>query len=128
MSKKEGKFKRKCALETCRKEFTTDDARKVYHSRMCGRKKRSKRWYNAAAAALRSLRSGSKLKSVISVHGGNRAVVGGSKARKVKATRKAHKARPKARKMSKPHVKAKVKRVRKPKPAPAPVSVTTYPE
>jgi hypothetical protein len=51
-----GKFERKCALKSCRKPFRTDDERKIYHSRACGNKERSKRWYQAAAEALRSLR------------------------------------------------------------------------
>jgi hypothetical protein len=51
-----GKYERKCALKTCRKPFKTDDARKLYHSRACGNKERSKRWYHAAAQALRNLR------------------------------------------------------------------------
>lgn len=51
-----GAFLRKCALESCRKPFRTDDKRKRYHSRACGNKQRSKRWYAAAAAALRKLR------------------------------------------------------------------------
>jgi hypothetical protein len=48
-----GKYSRKCALESCRKPFRTDDPRKRYHSRACGNKFRSKRWFARAAAALR---------------------------------------------------------------------------
>jgi hypothetical protein len=87
MSKKIGKFKRVCALKTCRKPFTTDDERKVYHSRACGNKQRSKRWYQAAAEALRSLRKGSKKAVASKPH----------KARKAKPARKS-----KPRKMAKP--------------------------
>jgi hypothetical protein len=54
------KFTRKCALKSCGKEFTTDDERKIYHSRACGNKQRSKRWYHAAAEALRALRKGGR--------------------------------------------------------------------
>lgn len=95
------KFNRICALESCGKEFSTDDTRKVYHSRACGNAARSQRWYEAAAAAKRKIdgKKGAKhiVTKPVNAHGRSKA-----KAKVVKA------------KKSKPKVKAKAKRKAKP--------------
>lgn len=55
-----GKYLRKCAYAPCGKPFRTDDPRKIYHDRKCGSKRRSTRWFQRAAQALRKLRKGEK--------------------------------------------------------------------
>lgn len=53
-------YSRKCADEKCGKAFKTHDPRQRYHSLRCGNRVRGKRWWKAAAEALRRLRAQQK--------------------------------------------------------------------